>query len=265
MYEDVIKRIKKLELGHKKRKKEFVKYYTKFFREHSDTITNPMRYLYEESAYEVFMKNMKSNILSLDDLYYFDFMIDLLIKEVKYSSLLEINRDNPMGRFIYPFHRMNSTLTGYVREGTLQVDLSDNNLISSPWNHNRYKGIRNWLSTHDFQYDKQNHRAYYYDYINITCAYNGYHSLGVGTYLGNGTIEAHYFDTTKIFPYVEANDDLSFSYNKKNVLERLGKEGIETDARMEQELNRRFYGTDYRLILLYKLCQQKYFMEKSGE
>ena len=79
--------------------------------------------------------------------------------------------------------------------------------------------------------------------------------------MGKGTIEARYFDTTRIFPYVEANSDLSFTYNKERVLQRMEKENITLNYALERELQRRFYGTDYRLLLLYKLCQQKYFMD----
>lgn len=221
------------------------------------------RYEYEKEAYVAFWQNMRG--IQKDELYYLDFMIDVLRKELKYSSLLEINRGNTAERFVYPFYKMNDVMLGYRSEKDCCIDLDANSLISSPWNHNRYKNILKWLKTHNFQYDKQNHRAYYYDYINIACAYNGFHSLGVGTYLGKGKIEAKYFDTRKIFPYVEANDDLSFSYNKENILKHLEERNIPLNCKFEQELNRRIYGTDYRLILLYKLCQKKYALEMNRQ
>ena len=220
------------------------------------------RYVYEKDAYAAFLHSISG--IGVEDAYYLDFMIDLLRKEIKYSSLLEINRGGHMFRYLYPFQRMDPVLIRYKSSETCQIDLEKNNLISSPWNHGRYKSILKRLSTHAFQYDKQNHRADYYDYINVTCAYNGLHSLGVGSYLGKGTIEARYFDTTRIFPYVETNSDLSFTYNKARILQRMEKENISLDYSLERELQRRFYGTDYRLLLLYKLCQQKYFMD-TGE
>lgn len=218
------------------------------------------RYAYEKDAYRTFLSCMSDK--QTEDLDYLDFVIDLLRKEVKYSSLLEINRGNSEDRFIYPFHRMYDVLIHSAPEKPCHVDLSENNLISAPWNEKRYKGILRWLSSHEFQYQKNNHRAYYYEYINIACAYNGLHSLGVGSYFGKGTIEAVSFDTTKIFPYVDTNCDLSFSYNKENILRHMEEEQIPMNGYIEQELSKRFYGTDYRLILLYQLCQQKYFMEQ---
>ncbi len=225
--------------------------------------TEERRYEYEKDAYRLFLNRMSDR--KPKDLCYLDFMIDLLRKEVKYSSLLEINRGNTKDRFLYPFHRMCDKLIGAKYTKDFQIDLKENNLISAPWDESRYKGMLKWISKQGFQYQRSNHMAYYYEYINIACAYNGVHSLGVGTYFGNGTIKAKSFDTTKIFPYVEANCDLSFSYNEENVLRRMEEKKITMDGYIEQELSRRFYGTDYRLILLYKLCQEKYFMERETE
>lgn len=57
--------------------------------------------------------------------------------------------------------------------------------------------------------------AYYYDGLNITCAYNGLHSLGAGVYWGNGKIKAQRINVTSLFEVVDAYNDLSFGYNEK--------------------------------------------------
>ena len=53
------------------------------------------RYAYEKDAYWTFLSCMSDK--QTEDLDYLDFVIDLLRKEVKYSSLLETSRRNSKG------------------------------------------------------------------------------------------------------------------------------------------------------------------------
>jgi len=226
-------------------------------------LINKSEYIHDVREYSRFLTAVDMYVRGFEDAYYLSFMIDLLIKEVKYSSLLEINRANAKDKFIYPFHMFSSELLGYRPERKkIEIDFDKHNLISQPWKHRRYKDILKKLMASEFRYDEQNHEAYYYDYLNIACAYNGSHSLGVGTYLGKGKIIADYYDTTKIFPYIDVNEDLSFSFNKKNVLKRLEESPVNMPKEdIEKALKLRVYGTDYRLLLIYKLSQRKYFLK----
>lgn len=227
-----------------------------------ELITDRKRYKYEVAEYAEFLQNIEMNV-SESDTGYYEFYIDLLRKEVKYSSLLEINRGKSHSRYIYPFHKMNRQLLDYVRSSDkVEIDIQENNLISESWNHGRYSRILHHIKNSDFKYDKSNHMAIYYDGLNITCAYNGYHSLGVGAYLGNGKIEAEYYDVKRLFEYVNANEDLSFSYNKQKILERYNNQLPEE---LKSKLDERFYGTDYKLMLIYELCKRKFLYIKAVE
>lgn len=79
------------------------------------------RYVYEKDAYAAFLHSVGG--IGVEDAYYLDFMIDLLRKEIKYSSLLEINRGGHMFRYLYPFQRMDPVLIGYKSSETCQIDL----------------------------------------------------------------------------------------------------------------------------------------------
>lgn len=228
-----------------------------------DSITDTGRYWNEVNEYRTFLYHVECVIHDERALEYLEYFIDLLRKEIKYSSLLEINRGKERDRFMYPFRKFDLDFLGISIQGS-KIDIERNNLISSPWNHGRYFGILHWLKAHKFRYDPLNHMAEYYDYINITSAINGFHSLGVGAYMGKGCIKAFYCDTTKLFPYLEANEDLSFSYNKSNVIEFLKKQNKTVPDYFLKRLDRKIYGTDYRLLLVYKLCQKKFYLEHNS-
>lgn len=222
-------------------------------------IKDKKRYKNEIREYREFLFNITKYVEPLGDSEYYDFYLTLLKKELRYSSLLEINRGNAANRFIYPFHKMVPELIGYRRpKEKIEIDIRDNNLLSQPWNHRRYSNLLHYLKTRDFKYDSLNHYAIYYDGLDVTSVYNGFHSLGVGMYLGEGKIEAEYYDVRKIFKYVNANEDLSFSYDKEKIIERLEKEGTKIPYTSVANLDDRFYGTDYRLMLIYELSKRKY-------
>ena len=225
-----------------------------------ELITDFNRYVYEVSQYRSFLSHISRMLYRTYDLEYLSFYIDLLIKEVKYSALLEIQRGNSIDRFIYPFAKFNAVLLDYKRpDVVVEVDLLKNNMISAPWKHERYRDDLRKIKKSRFRYDSRDHRAIYFDYLNMTCAYNGTHSLGIGTYLGEGKVEAEYYDTTCIFPFLDVNPDLSFSYNMKHV-----KKGENLNA-WKKELQTRIYGTDYRMLLIYELSKKKYNMEQDTE
>ena len=217
------------------------------------------RLLYEADAYRTFFHRLGMTN-AFQDVYYLDFMIDLLRKEVKYSALLEINRDNDSNRYVLPISRMCAELLGYQSNGSHKVDLSKDNVISAPWVVSRYKKALRTFKAEKFKYQESNHAVDYYEYLDIACVYNGKHSMGVASYLGEGIIEANYYDTTKVFPYIET-DGYAFYYNRKAITERLADADIAITQKMEDELRRR-YRVDYRLALLYQLCRQKYFLEQ---
>ena len=232
-------------------------------------IEDIQRYEYEVKEYKERMNNVfpKSAMYAAsikEYIEYLSFTIDILIKEVKYSSLLEINRGNSRDRFIYPFFKFDLEFIGlpdYKNKVFVDIDIEKGNVISSPWNRKRYIRGVNYFKENDFKYDKKNHMAYYYDYLNITCAYNGIHSLGIGACNGRGTIKAEYYDTVKLFQFIEANDDLSFTYNKKNTLEYMKKNNIPITHKFKEDLNSRVYGTDYRMMIIYELAKLKYELE----
>lgn len=216
-------------------------------------------YEHEKREYRLFMENVKTHVFSENRLEYLSFFIDLLIKELKYSCLLEINRHGCRERFFLPFSEFDLRFLN-LPEREIEIDIQKNNLISVPWKHNRYEDILKKLKNEPFEYDPENHKARYYDYINLTCAYNGLHSLGAGSYMGEGKITADFVDTTKIFPFINVENDLSFTYNQNAVRAFFEKGDMPLD--LEKNLDIRVYGTDYRLVLIYELAKRKYCIEK---
>ena len=228
------------------------------------------RYEYEKQSYRAFVFTAQNDILNAEE-EYIDLYIDLLVQEMKYSSLLEITRDNEKNRFVFPFHKMDPRLTGYKQgKKKIEIDAGKDYLISQPWKHSSYRSMLKTIKENGFISYPDNHRAIYYNGLGITCAYNGFHSLAIAAYTGKGKVLADYYDVEQIFDYINVNDDLSFSYNKENILKKQnnGYHGgnhygeLQNDE-LKQELDKRFYGTDYRLLLIYYLCQGKFKKQKN--
>lgn len=219
------------------------------------------KYTKEQKEYRLFMEKVRQHVFSENRIEYLAFFIDLLIKELKFSCLLEINRQGCREKFILPFSEFDLSFLN-LPDREIEVDIQKNNLISVPWKHDRYESILKKLKTQPFEYDPKNHMARYYDYLNLTCAYNGLHSLGAGSYLSEGTIIADYVDTTKIFPFINVDNDLALTYNQQNVREYFRRNNISMPLSLEKKLDKRVYGTDYRLLLVYELSKRKYQLER---
>lgn len=226
-------------------------------------INSQKRYEADMEEYRFFLTNMKAIPYHGE---YFDFYLNLLSKELRYSSLLEVNRYHTKNRYLYPFHCMDDRLL-FGKEQKyeeVEIDIRENNLISEPWNHTRYADILYAIQKNGFKYQITNHMAYYYDGLNITCAYNGLHSLGAGVYWGNGKIKAQRINVTSLFEVVDAYNDLSFGYNEKNIRKKFEDKGMIIPAKLKKSLEDRFYGTDYRLILIYELSKRRYLEIKES-
>lgn len=223
-----------------------------------ELITDLKRYEWEKREYRTFLRRIDGAITeeNVDEL---SFYIELLKKEVKYSAMLELYRGNSKERFMYPFHKFNDVLLNYHDpRRKAEVDLSQKCLISAPWKRSRYIHMLSHLQKEKFPYDPSNHMAIYYDTLDLACAYNGLHSLAISSYQEEGTMQASYYDTEQIFPYLTVENDLAFVYDTQKVRESLKKRKIDI-LPWEQELNVRVYGTDYRLLLIYTLEQNEIF------
>ena len=222
---------------------------------------NTERYRGDKEQYKCLLYQIKNWYYQNKDDEYLDFVIDLLRKEVKYASYLELYRGRERFRYILPFHRMNSEMIGYECSDSVKVnlDLAKTTVLSEPWKHDNYRSLYSKIKKEKKFYPEKNHSAYYYEYLDIACMENGYHSGAIGGYFEKGILPAIKFDTKKIFMYVEVKDDLSIVYNRENIINRCEKEKIDLPERFNECIQYRYKGTDYRLLLIYKLSQLKYF------
>ena len=88
--------------------------------------------------------------------------------------------------------------------------------------------------------------------------------MGAGVYWGNGKIKAQRINVTSLFEVVDAYNDLSFGYNEKNIRKKFEDKGMIIPAKLKKSLEDRFYGTDYRLILIYELSKRRYLEMKES-
>lgn len=216
--------------------------------------------------YNLFLRNLKQMSIDdeMNDTQYLEFICKILRKEIKYAAMLEIYRGNINRRFTYPFSSIRRAFTGYCPsdKNRIKIELGKEDVITAPWKESSYVRCSRKLTKENIRYEETKYQATFYEGLDLTIAGYGFHSIAVGIILEQGRINAEKFDVTKIFPYVDVYPDLSFRYNEKTILKRLAEQEHHLSNEDVKLLSTRFYGTDYRLILLYQLCQRKFFIEQ---
>lgn len=235
----------------RKRKREVADY---------SPLRNTERYKGDREQYKCLLYNVQSWYYQNNDNEYLDFVIDLLRKEVKHASYLELYRGRERFRYLFPFHRMDSEMIGYQYNDntTVDLDLAKTVIISEPWKHDNYRSLYSKMKKEKEFYPEENHEAFYYEYLDVACMWNGYHSRAIGGYFGKGILPAIKYDTRKIFDYVDVKDDLTVVYNAKNIVNRCQEEKVNLPERYDECVEDKYKGTDYRLLLIYKLSKLKY-------
>ena len=96
------------------------------------------------------------------------------------------------------------------------------------------------ISENDFVYDKNNHFAIYYPYINLCYVTCGNHSINAGRYFRKGSIVADEYDLTSCFPHIETDGSYWFNTHTNEPLIPVDDyrfAAIFTIAKMKYELN----------------------------
>jgi hypothetical protein len=121
------------------------------------------------------------------------------------------------------------------------VDLANECVLVLSWDRKSMKhGILN-VYKYGFTFDKRDHIAEYYSYVNICYVYNGNHSIASGIVQKKGVLQANKYDVSKLFEHVHT--DGVFWYNSHN----------------NQKLGNVF---DFRVSIIYEIAKLKHQIEQ---
>ena len=115
------------------------------------------------------------------------------------------------------------------------VDLSSDDVLTTPWKMTRLVSHINRLRDEPFIEHTGNHQAIYYPIIELCRITNGYHSTAVGKYYKKGTVTSYTYDMKKALKFITT--DGAYWYHKYN-------------CNIKQKL------FDYRIGILYYIASQ---------
>ena len=181
-----------------------------------------------------------------DKIVILDFMIDVIKKDLKTDllSCIFYSQEHFTRHFRYPFPLFYCDEQGNEQdlpvEGAIQINLAQDDILVMPWHRERLCGQIKNIFSNNFVYDRSNHKAYYFSFIDLCYVYNGNHSVSSGIVFKKGTIEAKKVDLTKLFPHIHTDGKHWYNTHSGNKIGALA---------------------DFRLGIIYEIAKIKYTVE----
>lgn len=177
-----------------------------------------------------------------------NFMLNVIKKDLQTDLLSHIfySEEHFAKQFRYPFplfyYDEQGNEQGLPEEGIIEIDLAQDAVLVLPWHRERLRGQIKNIFSNNFVYDRSNHMAYCFPYIDLCYVYNGIHSVSSGIFHKKGIIKAKAYDITKLF--FQIHTDGRNWYNSHNNEKR-------------GEL------ADFRLGIIYEIAKMKYAIENN--
>lgn len=146
----------------------------------------------------------------------------------------------PIPFFSSFYNEDGNTLSFSDSSKKVNVNLSSTKIYLHPWNNDRTSESLVNISGNDFVYNKNNHFAIYYPYINLCYVTCGNHSINAGRYFRKGSIVADEFNLTACFPHIKTDGCYWFNAHTNEPLIPVDDyrfAAIFTIAKMKYELN----------------------------
>jgi len=204
-------------------------------------------------AMEFVKETLEEKKTKEDQILILDFILSVIREDLKYDTLTNIfYREKWFDEGLrislpFPYHyydEKGNMLSIYEDKAKVKkVDLAKECVLVFPWHRGRMRDNIKNIGRNEFQYDKFNHKAYYFSPVNICFVYNGMHSITAGIGFKKGYIEAAEYDVTKLFEHVYT--DGLYWYNRHN------------NQKLEDEL------FDFRIGVIYEISKIKYNIERN--
>lgn len=189
----------------------------------------------ELSSHDEFNSSCRPLILE----YIINTLLDYICAESIFKPLCNLN-SFPIPFFSNFYNEKGNTLSFNDSSKKANVNLSSTKIYLHPWNNVRTRESLVNISENDFVYDKNNHFAIYYPYINLCYVTCGNHSINAGRYFRKGSIVADEYDLSACFPHIETDGSYWFNTHTNEPLIPVDDyrfAAIFTIAKMKYELN----------------------------
>lgn len=172
-----------------------------------------------------------------DQLLLLDYMIDSMLDDACADTVIEPLIGRVKGPLEEPFpdhfFDENGNKQYILSNQTVPVDLSKEKIYVRPWSCEKiFKNLICRFSE-EFQANDK-HKANYYADIKLCHVYGGNHSINAGRYFKKGTINAHEFDTTLLYPHIKTDGENWINAHTGEILSEV---------------------SDFRLACVYSLAQ----------
>lgn len=154
----------------------------------------------ELSSHDEFNLSCRPLILE----YIINTLLDYICAESIFKPLCNVN-SFPIPFFSSFYNEDGNTLSFSDSSKKVNVNLSSTKIYLHPWNNDRTSESLVNISGNDFVYNKKNHFAIYYPYINLCYVTCGNHSINAGRYFRKGSIVADEFNLTACFPHIKTD------------------------------------------------------------
>lgn len=189
----------------------------------------------ELSSHDEFNSSCRPLILE----YIINTLLDYICAESIFKPLCNLN-SFPIPFFSNFYNENGNTLSFSDSSKKVNVNLSSTKIYLHPWNNDRTSESLLNISENDFVYNKNNHFAIYYPYINLCYVTCGNHSINAGRYFRKGSIVADEFNLTACFPHIKTDGCYWFNAHTNEPLIPVDDyrfAAIFTIAKMKYELN----------------------------
>lgn len=153
-----------------------------------------------------------------------NFVADVIRNDSQYDLLTQILYKKYPKKWIFPFPLFYYDKNGKQhclvenKGNTRTVDLAKECVLTFPYDMGKMiKNVKN-IGIHKFQYQPDNHFAYFFSPLNVCYVCNGYHSISAGTGLKKGSIEAVEYDISGLFGSVYTDGAKWYDVYTKEVL-----------------------------------------------
>lgn len=187
--------------------------------------------------------------LKQDQLDFIDFLMGIIRSDIQtdyqaviiyYTELEDLKDCQLPYPFSYYDENENKHFLNKINEQR-ELDLTKDSIMVWPWKFEKIRDSFLKLNHQNFETTEDRHKAIFFQGIELTCVYKGFHSVLTGMGLKKGNIIAReVYDICELFPHVDTDGVKWINHHTKEIIQRV---------------------PDFRFAILYQLARMKFELE----